>query len=209
MEFRDVLAALRHGWWLAVMGVVIGGLAALGVSLLMTPRYSAETQLFVSTDDSSSTSAVFQGSQFSQDRVSSYAELLGGEELATRVVAALDLNMSPGQLMGGIEVSTVPQTVLLNVTVTDPSPQQARLIAEEIATQFPEMVTELETTSSGASPVRVAVVHPPVLPSVPSSPQTLLNVILGALVGLLLGAVAAISRDRLDRSVKKPEDAAE
>jgi capsular exopolysaccharide synthesis family protein len=209
MEFRDVLAALRHGWWLAVMGVVIGGLAALGVSLMMTPRYSAETQLFVSTDDSSSTSAVFQGSQFSQDRVSSYAELLGGEELATRVVAALDLNMSPGQLTGEIEVTTVPQTVLLNVTVTDPSPQQARLIAEEIATQFPAMVTELETTSSGASPVRVAVVHPPVLPSVPSSPQTLLNVILGALVGLLLGAVAAISRDRLDRSVKKPEDAAE
>ena len=208
MEFRDVLAALRHGWWLAVMGVVIGGLAALGVSLLMTPRYSAETQLFVSTDDSSSTSAVFQGSQFSQDRVSSYAELLGGEELATRVVGALDLNMSPGQLSGEIEVSTVPQTVLLNVTVTDPSPQQARLIAEEIATQFPEMVTELETTSSGASPVRVAVVHPPVLPSVPSSPQTLLNVILGALVGLRLGAVAAIRRDRLDRSIKKPEDAA-
>jgi receptor protein-tyrosine kinase len=209
MEFRDVLAALRQGWWLAVMGVVIGGLAALGVSLLMTPRYSAETQLFVSTDDSSSTSAVFQGSQFSQDRVSSYAELLGGEELATRVVDALDLNMSPGQLIGEIEVSTVPQTVLLNVTVTDPSPQQARLIAEEIATQFPAMVTELETTSSGASPVRVAVVHPPVLPSVPSSPQTLLNVILGALVGLLLGAVAAITRDRLDRSIKKPEEAAD
>jgi receptor protein-tyrosine kinase len=209
MEFRDVLAALRAGWWLAAMGLVIGSLAALGVSLLMTPQYSAHTQLFVSTDDSSSTSAVFQGSQFSQDRVSSYAELLGGEELAARVVAGLKLDMSPGRLVSAIDVSTVPQTVLLNVAVTDPSPGQAQRIAQEIGVQFPQMVTQLETTSSGASPVKVAVVHPPGLPTVPSSPQTLLNVVLGAFVGLLFGAVAAITRARLDRSVKKSDEAAQ
>ena len=208
MEFRDVLAALRAGWWLAVMGVVIGGLAALGVSLLMTPTYSASTQLFVSTDDASSTSAVFQGSQFSQERVSSYAELLGGQELAARVVDALDLGMSPGELVDEIEVSTVPQTVLLNVTVTDPSPQQAQRIAVEIADQFPRMVDDLETTTSGASPVRVKLVQAAGLPTVPTSPQTLLNVALGAFAGLLLGSVAALTRARLDRSVKKPDEAA-
>ena len=85
MEFRDVVAALRAGWWLAIMGLVIGAVAALGISLLMTPLYTASTQLFVSTDDSSSTSAVFQGGQFSEGRISSYAELAGGAELATRV----------------------------------------------------------------------------------------------------------------------------
>jgi receptor protein-tyrosine kinase len=208
MEFRDVLAALRAGWWLAVMGLVIGGLAALGGSLLMTPKYSSSTQLFVSTDDASSTSAVFQGSQFSQDRVSSYVELLAGEELAARVVDAAGLDLSPGELVGEISVSTVPQTVLINVTVTDPSPQQAQRIANEIGEQFPRMVSELETTSSGALPVKVVVVREAGLPSIPSSPQTLLNVAFGAFAGLLLGAVAAITRARLDRSVKKPEEAA-
>jgi capsular exopolysaccharide synthesis family protein len=208
MEFRDVLAALRAGWWLVVMGVVIGSLAALGVSLLMTPKYSASTQMFVSTDDASSTSAVFQGSQFSQDRVSSYAELLGGDELAARVVSTLGLDMSAGQLASEVEVSTVPQTVILNVTVTDPSPRQAQDIANEIAVQFPRMVAELEATSSGTSPVRVAVVRDAALPTDPTSPQTVLNVALGAFAGLLFGAVAAITRDRLDRSVKKSEEAA-
>jgi receptor protein-tyrosine kinase len=208
MEFRDVLAALRAGWWLAVMGLVIGGLAALGGSLLMTPKYTSSTQLFVSTDDASSTSAVFQGSQFSQDRVSSYVELLAGEELAARVVDAANLDMSPGELAAEIGVSTVPQTVLINVTVTDPSPQQAQRIALEIGEQFPRMVAELETTSSGALPVQLDVVREAGLPTVPSSPQTLLNVAFGAFAGLLLGAVAAITRARLDRSVKKPEEAA-
>jgi receptor protein-tyrosine kinase len=209
MEFRDVLAALRAGWWLAVMGLVIGGLAALGVSLLMTPRYTAHTQLFVSTDDSSSTSAVFQGGQFSEGRVSSYAELLGGEELAARVVNGLQLDLTPGQLAGEIEVTTVPQTVLLDVTVTDSVPARAQQIATQIGVEFPKMVTQLETTSQGVSPVRVAVVQAAGLPTVPTSPQTMLNVVLGALIGLLLGAVAAVTRARLDRSVKKAEEAAE
>jgi receptor protein-tyrosine kinase len=208
MEFRDALAALRIGWWLPVMGLVIGGLAAMGVSLLMTPLYTAQTQLFVSTDDASSTSAVFQGGQFSEARISSYAELLGGQELAARVVDELDLDMTPRELMAGIEVTTVPQTVLLNVTVSHPGPEQAQQIAAQIGETFPRMVTELETTSSGASPVRVAVVQGPQLPTVPSSPQTVLNVLLGAMAGLLLGGVAALTRAHLDRTVKKAEEAA-
>ncbi len=208
MEFRDVAAALRAGWWLAVMGLVIGGVAALGVSLLMTPLYQAQTQLFVSTDDSSSTSAVVQGGQFSQDRMSSYAELLGGAELATRVLNTGSVEgLTPAELAGEIEVTTLPQTVLLNVTVTDSVPVRAQRIATAIGQEFPKLVNELETTSQGVSPVRVRVVHGPALPTVPTSPKTLLNVALGALVGLLLGSVAALTRARLDRTVKKAEDA--
>jgi capsular exopolysaccharide synthesis family protein len=208
MEFRDMMVALRSGWWLAAVGLVIGGLAALLASLLVSPMYASHTQLFVSTDDSSSTSAVFQGGQFSEGRVTSYAELLRGEELAARVVSSLKLPLSASQLAKEIQVTTVPQTVLLNVQVTDSDPRRAQQIGTEIGVQFPRMVTQLEQTSKGASPVRVAIVDPADLPSAPSSPQTILNVILGALVGLVLGTATAIGRARMDRSVKKPEDAA-
>jgi capsular exopolysaccharide synthesis family protein len=209
MELKDVMAALRSGWWLAAIGLVIGGLAALCVSLLLPLVYTSHTQLFVSTDDASSTSAVFQGGQFSQERVTSYAELLRGEELATRVVTSLRLNESPSSLAGRIEVTTVPQTVLLDVQVSDSQPERAQQIASEIGVQFPQMVSQLEQTSNGASPVRIAVVDAADLPTVPSSPQTMLNVVLGALVGLALGVVASLARARLDRSVKKPDEAAE
>jgi capsular exopolysaccharide synthesis family protein len=209
MELKDVLAALRSGWWLAAMGLVIGGLAALAVSLLMTPVYTADTQLFVSTDDANSTAAAVQGGQFSQQRISSYAELLKGEALAGRVVQALGLPMSPEQLSKEVAVTTTPQTVLLDAQVTDPSPARAQQIATEIGVQFPRMVSELEQASTGTSPVRIAVVHGPDLPKAPTSPRTVFNIVLGVLVGLVVGAVAAIGRARLDRSVKDPEQAAE
>jgi capsular exopolysaccharide synthesis family protein len=49
----------------------------------------------------------------------------------------------------------------------------------------------------------------PEVPREPSSPQTLLNVAVGVALGLLLGAVLAVERVRLDRSVKAPKDGAE
>ena len=56
MDLRQVLAALRSGWWLLVIGMLFGGAAGLGGSLLQTPVYESSTQFFVSTTDSATTS---------------------------------------------------------------------------------------------------------------------------------------------------------
>ncbi|MEI4281460.1 YveK family protein [Klenkia terrae] len=211
MELREVLKALKASWWLVVAGALVGALAALGLSLLQTPLYSSQTQLFVSATDSVTTAEAFQGSQLSQQRVTSYAQLLTGEELASRVVDDLQLDLTPSALAGHITATAVTDTVLLNVTVTDPSAVQAQRIAESIGTEFSAMVEELETPSGAdaVSPVKVTVTDRSDLPTAPSSPQTLRNVALGLLVGLLLGAAGAIARVRLDRTVKDAEDAAE
>lgn len=210
MELREVLAALRAAWWLPGLGLVIGGAAALAVGLLQTPQYTASTQFFVSTRDGASTSDAFQGSQFSQQRVTSYARLITGEDLAGRVVDRLDLDVSPGALSDAITASAVADTVLIDVTVTDKSPEQAQRIAEAVGDEFTEFATELETPDgAGISPVKVTVTDRPEVANVPSSPQTSRNVALGLLVGLFVGAGLAILRARLDRTVKDPDEVAQ
>ena len=203
MELREVLAALRASWWLPAVGILVGALVAVGASLLQTPLYTSKTQLFVSTTDSTSTSDVFQGSQFSQQRVTSYARLLTGEELAQRVIDRLDLDLSPRQLAQEISAAAVTDTVLIDITVTDPSPERAQQIAAALGSEFTTFATELESTASGsASPVKVTVTDSPELASSATSPQTARNTALGALVGLLVGAALAVARARLDQSVK-------
>jgi capsular exopolysaccharide synthesis family protein len=210
MELREVFVALRAAWWLAVVGLVIGAGAATGASLLQTPVYTAQAQLFVSTTGSASTAEAFQGSQFSQQRVASYAQLLTGEDLASRVAARLNLAMSPSELASQVTATAVPDTVLLEVSVTDESGDRAQRIAHTIGSEFPELVAELETPASGqVSPVKVTVTNQPEVPLLPSAPKVLRNTALGALVGLLLGVGLAILRVRLDRSVKEPGEAAD
>ncbi|MGY1787302.1 polysaccharide biosynthesis tyrosine autokinase [Geodermatophilus sp. SYSU D00698] len=210
MSLREVMAALRTSSWLLFVSLLVGGLAALGVSLLQTPTYTSSTQLFVSTTDSASASEVFQGSQFSQQRIASYARLITGQQLATRVVQQLGLPMSPDQLAAEITATPVTDTVLIDVTVTDPSPQRAQQIADSIGPQFSALVQEIETTEPGArSPVKVTVTQRPQVPTAPTSPKPVRDVALGLVVGLVLGAGGAIARARLDRSVKDVEVASE
>ncbi len=206
MGTREILAALRAGWWLPLLGALCGAGAALLVSLTSTPLYVTGIQMFVSGTNTTSTGEALQGSQFTESRITSYAELLTGEELATRVVDELNLDVTPSELAAEISASLVTDTTLINVTVTDPSPARAQDIAESIGDLFPGLVAELETTPSApAPPVQVTVVDRPELPVVPSTPKTTRNVQLGVLLGLLAGACVAVARTRLDRSVRDPE----
>jgi capsular exopolysaccharide synthesis family protein len=194
-----------------LVGLVIFGGTALAVSLLMTPRYTAHTQLFVSTNASASASDVLTGSQFSQQRVTSYARLLSGEELAGRVANRLGLDIAAEDLAEQITAQAVQDTVLVDVAVTDTSPERARDIAVAVGTEFRSMVRDLETPpGADVSPVTVTVTvsDKPEVPQAPSEPNTLRNLVLGLLVGLVGGGAACVARARLDRSVKDSDEIA-
>ncbi len=209
MEFREVVRAVRIHWWFPVAGLLIGSLVALTLSLFATPIYSSQVTLFVSTTQTSSAYDILSGSQFSQQRGASYERLLTGEELAERVVDRLGLNSDPADLAAQITASADPQTVLIDVTAADSSPEEAQRIAEAVGAEFSDMVIELETPAGAdASPVNVTVVKSADLPTAPSSPQPLRDLALGALGGLVVGIGAAVLRRSFDRSVKEPDEAA-
>lgn len=210
MEFVSLVRALRVRWWLPVGGLALGAAIAVGISLLLPPGYTASTELFVATTDTSSASEALQGGQFSQSRIASYTHILQGEDMASRVIRSLNLDMTAKQLQGEISVTPVTDTVLLDVAVTDRSPGRARDIAAALDDQFVSLVTDLETPDAGgATPVKVTVVQQPQLPRTASSPQLVRNIAIGMVAGLLLGAAGAILRARFDRSIKDRSEAAE
>ena len=208
MELREVLAALRAAWWLPCVALIVGGGTAILVSLLQTPLYTSSTQLFVSTSDSQTSSDALQGSYFAQDRMASYALLVSGPETLLRV--ADRLRVDPDDLQSEISATAVTDTVLIDVTVSDPSPARAQEVAEAVGAEFPTLIAELETPNGGGPPpVKVTVMVTPEVASAPTSPQTTRNLALGLLVGLLVGAGLAIARARLDRTVKEADQVTE
>lgn len=210
VELHEALRALRSSWWLPLTCALLGAVAAMVHSLLQTPLYNSSIQMFVSTAQSSSTADAFQGSQLSQQRVASYARLISGEKLASRVVDRLSLATDPSELAESITASAVPETVLLDVTVADPSAVRAEQIASAIGEEFPRLVAELEPVTVGASsPVKVTVSESPQVAAAPTTPQIGRTVLVGAIAGLFAGAGLAVLRRRLDRSVTDPNDIAD
>lgn len=203
MNLQDFIKLLRARWITIAATAAVTLLGAIVVTLMTTPLYETSTRLFVSASDGATLAETYQGNRFSQERVLSYTELLMGRTLAERTIEKLGLDMGAGQLQDHITASAKPDTVLIDVSVMDESPVQARDIANTLSDEFVAMVRELETPEDGTAPdSRVVVEQRASIPESPVAPQPARNLAIGLGLGLLLGIGVAMLRDMLDNTVK-------
>ena len=207
MELREYLRVLRRGWKLAVFFIVLGIAAGVALTLTTTKVYQATVQVFVAISTSNDAAALSQGQIFAQNRVQSYTSIVNSPEVTTPVIQDLGLNLTDQELGDKITADAPADKVLININVTDGSPAQAAKLANAVAQQFNVVVAKTEqTAASGASVVKLTVIHPAVEPTSPIKPNPLLNIGLGLALGIILGVGLVILRDVLDNTVKGPGD---
>lgn len=207
MTLHEYLRVLRERWVVVVVAVLVALLAAGATWFLRPKEYTATVTMYVSAQTADSTQTAYQGGQLSQQRVTSYVELVSSRRVAEEVVRELGLAVSPSALAGQITASSALDSVLIDISVTDESPQQAAEIANAVGAAMTDLVAELErpVTPGGVPPVAVRVVQDAQPPSTPSSTGLPVTLALGLLAGLGVGIGAALARNSLDTSVKSPE----
>ncbi|MBY6537512.1 polysaccharide biosynthesis tyrosine autokinase [Rhodococcus sp. BP-349] len=204
VDISEYLRIIRSRWLVILIALVSGTVAAVVYVVSTEPTYEACTTLYVSTESSASSVAeAYQGNLASQQRVSSYAELLRGEAVARRALEASGDPMAPRDLASNVRTSSSPDTVLVAACVSDTDAGRAARHANALAQAFVGFVDELETPPGGGTPIaQVRVVEPASVPETPVSPRIVPIIGLGVGLGLLLGLVLAVVRERLDRTVK-------
>lgn len=190
-------------FFITVLGVLI-------YSLVATPQYAASTRLFVSTASENDGTKINDGRVFAERRVVAYVDLLEGEVLAQRTIARLNLNMTPAQLQNAVSATAPVGTVLIDVTVTNPSPTQARDIVNTLSDEFALMAANLEMPPKGNRPnAQVVVLERADTPEHPLTPKKSRNLVIAAALGTLMGVIVAVARDRLDHTVRTIADVEE
>lgn len=205
MDLRDYLRVLSRRWRAITVLTLLGTSAGMLLTYTAVPEYRATAKLFVSLQGGTEadTSQLVQGNVFTQARVRSYAEVAASPLVTRHVVRQLKLKMSPAELSGRISAAAQPDTVLLQLTVTDTRPARAAQISNAVAERFTEVIRGLERPAyAEASPVRLSITEPAAVPTRPFSPRPAVNVALGLLAGLVLGAAFALARETLDTSVR-------
>ena len=208
MNLKSFLAAVRLYWKTFV--VVTVTVLALGLTwLLLTPtQYVSTTQLLVSIQGST-TAAAYQNDQVVAGRVNSYIALLTSDVVIQRVIDKLGLSLTAGELAAKVSATNVPpKTSIIDVAVTDESPEQARRLADTLAGEFVSYTDALETpTGEDGQKVHTTVVTAASEPHARLAERVVLGVLV-ALAALLLGAVAVWIRSLTDPVVRTANRAA-
>jgi tyrosine-protein kinase len=209
LELREYLTILRRRW-LVVLGSTLAAVAVAAGITAWTPRtYEAQTTSIVSVPGTpdQDPGSLYQGSQYTLLRASSYARSVRSPDVLEPVIDSLQLSTTTTDLAERISAENPPDTSLIQVKATDANPDTAAAIANAVAAQLAEFIQTLETPSgSDESAVKVTVTEPAVPPLFPASPRPALNIALGLIAGIALGVIAAVIRAQLDTSVTSGSD---
>jgi len=206
VDFKDLLRLVGRRWKTIAAMFGLGVVAAAAFTFSQTPMYHSTARVFISTDDTNPASA-FYASAFGTQRVQSYADLATSGQVMNEVIKRLDLNLTPAQLASKVSATVATNTVLITLEVKDPSARVAQQLTRALSTEFTSYLAEVETpTGKDSAPVKATVTDEATFDGTAVSPDTVLNIAIGAILGLIIGAALAVVRDLLDTTIKTPHD---
>lgn len=196
--FNAVISKLRL---VVMVTVIITLIAAFASIFLLQKRYSATVRFYVSNNkDIISQNIDSSDIDASTKLVPSYVELLKSKAVIAGVIEDSKLNCTVEQIIPMLKVTAVTDTQMLILNVVCNNPDDAHIIANAIADIAPSKITEIMNGSI------IKVVDYADKPTEPSSPNVLKNILIGFILGLFLGAAAAVLIELNDSTIKSEED---
>ena len=132
LELRKQIAVLRAWWWLLVASVLLAGGAAFIVSGLLPKVYQGQTTLVVG-QGLSAVSPDYNQLLASQQISQTYAQVATTRPLLEKVIAQLNLQETPEELLKHVQASATPNNTLITITAQDGNPARAAAIANDLA----------------------------------------------------------------------------
>ncbi len=190
IDIIEYLKALLAQWWIILLAGILGGALCLGYTFFfITPMYKASCTMYAVNSLSVGSAKVSISSSdisTSKSLIATYSVIAKSRLTLEEVIRRANLPYSAGTLSGMISASSVDNTEILRITITNPDPEMACKIANTIAEVLPEKITKIIKASS------VEIVDLAVVPKNSSSPDYKRNTMLGVLVGVVLSAAVIL-----------------
>ncbi len=201
IDLKDLFGFLLH--WLGVIlvsGIVAGVAGYLISSLAITPLYQSTTTIYILSKQENNSNLTYSDLQLGSQLTMDYALLIKSRTVLEQVIETYGLDLSYEQFSDQVDVETVTNTRSINITVTNPDPTMAMMIADQVREIAAEHITSVMDIQA------VNLVDAANLPEHPSSPNILKWTLIGALIGLFLSAGLLVVRFLTDDTLKNSDD---
>jgi len=200
MELSEYVRILRKRWWIIALVTLATAAAAFGFSALQTPVYKSTVQLSVWP------ARIDNGAQLAAKALlRAFAVFVDSNDFADRVIRDLQLDVEPPALNDRVTIASVDEDFIIQIEVLDTDPVIANRIAETWANHIVEWRNRENQEQRKEDRVEAAVVQAPTYGKF--RPQTTLNTVAGAIIGLTLGVMIVFVLEWIESGVlRTPED---
>ncbi|WP_067925706.1 YveK family protein [Alicyclobacillus shizuokensis] len=204
LELREYWNVIRKRWKIVlaipILAVIVSGILSFFV---LTPQYQSTTTLLVNQkSDNTQSGMEYQTVMANQALVKTYSDIIKSATMERAVIADLDLGYTPQQLDKMIDVSAPDQSQVIQVTVTNPDPKLATLIANALANVFQRKAESIMDVKN------VQIVDPAVTSANPTpvKPNKKLNLAIALVLGFMVSIGLAFLLEYLDTRLKTEEE---
>ncbi len=197
IDIKEMLNYFKNKISLIILiTLLIGIVGCLYGIFIEVPLYKSSSTIVLVSDNSELT---YNEVSLNKNLVSTYAEIVKSKRILNQVKNNLNLDYSYGDLYNKIEVSSVTNTEIIKITVTDTNKKNAKKIANETAKVFEDEIPELYSISN------VNILDEAEEATTASNINIPKQTILFLMVGLVLGLGLVFVLYYFDRTVKNAE----
>ena len=187
-----------------IIGIIVGVFVILGVlyvKFLQVPMYHSATTLILVSDNNNNNSAAMQSDiNLNKNLVSTYSEIVKSRTVLKKVKKELKLDMSIKELSKQIEVTSVENTEIIRIEVSDEDNKLAKKIAKEVAKTFMNEVKDIYNLTN------ITIIDKASLEKKPYNVSMIKQVGLFGISGLVIGSVVVFLIFYFDTSIKSSKD---
>lgn len=183
-----------------ILFAILGAVYTIG---FITPEYTSSTTLVLATSQNgapSKNSITTTDVTLNSKLVSTYSELVKSKKVLRKVISNLGIDVNEEKLRNSISVSSVKDTELIEITVSNENPNYAQKIANEIAKVFSEEVNDIYNINN------IHVVDEAEVSETPSNINVSKNMVLFAFAGAIISVIYVLVGNMLDTTVKSSEE---
>ena len=168
----------------------------------ITPKYSASTTLVLASNNNQATANTITATDITVNSklVSTYSEIVKSKNIIRKVISNLGIKLDEDELRKNVTVSSVKDTELIEITVTNENPSYSAKIANEIAKVFIAKIKEIYNIEN------IQIVDEAEVETEPSNIHHQKDIIIFTFIGIVVAAGYVLIANMLDTTIKTAEE---
>lgn len=199
IDLKELFFELLNNWMMIAISTVLVAVIAFCISkFIMVPQYESTSELYVLSKSSAITELV--DLQMGTNLTNDYIVVVKGRPVLEQVIANLELDETYGSLKSKVAINNPSNSRILQITVTDESPERAKAIADEVADVASSFIAEKMKQDAPT------VLQYGYTDGQQVSPNVLMNTVLGGAIGAFLAVAIVIISYLMNDTIMTADD---